>query len=354
MGPESERLVVVGINHLGAPVACRERAAVPAAKLAETLSQLRSSLRLAECAVVSTCSRVEVVAVLPTGEGPEGLAAWFHARVGAEGAASVYVKRGPEAVRHLFRVAGGLDSWIIGESEILAQLKNAYAAARDGRHTGRHLNRVFQSALAAGKSVRARTGIQNGIHSIGGAAALVAKGIFREAGGEVVVFGAGQAAEAVVRHLAAKNFSRISVANRTLERAAAVAGPLGAEALDLEQGLDRLATAEVAVFSLSTEEPWLGSELLWPLVRGRDRALFIVDLGLPRNVDERCADLEGVYLYDLDALKEMVRESMDGKAAAKDLAEVLILDEAVKCWKELSKAPCAPRLCVSSVEGGAI
>ncbi|MBI5201749.1 MAG: glutamyl-tRNA reductase [Elusimicrobia bacterium] len=342
---DAERIVAVGINHLGAPVACRERAAVPAARVPEALAELQSSLGLAECVILSTCSRVEFFAVLPEGGEPQGLVDWFAGRVGPEGLSSIYLHRGDAAVRHLFRVASGLDSWIIGESEILAQIKQAYQLAQQNRHTGRHLNRLFQSALAAGKSVRARTGIQNGIHSIGGAAALVAKGIFREPGGEVVVFGAGQAAEAVVRHLAAKNFSRISVANRTLERAAAVAGPLGAEALTLEQGLARLEKAEVAVFSLSTEEAWLTREALEPLARGRTRSLFVVDLGLPRNVDPGCAKLDGVYVYDLDDLKRMVRESMDGKSAAKDLAEVLAADEAAKCWTELNKAPCAPKVC---------
>ncbi|MBI4422694.1 MAG: glutamyl-tRNA reductase, partial [Elusimicrobia bacterium] len=192
---DSQRIVLVGINHLSAPVACRERAAVGAAALPETLSFLRASLGLAEVAVLSTCSRVEVVAALRPGATPEALVAWLTDRVGEEGRSSVYVRRGPDAVRHLFRVAAGLDSWIVGESEILAQLKSAYQAALAGKFTGRALNRVFQSAMAAGKAVRARTGIQHGIHSIGGAAALVAKRIFREGGGQVVVFGAGQAAE---------------------------------------------------------------------------------------------------------------------------------------------------------------
>ncbi|MBI4348636.1 MAG: glutamyl-tRNA reductase [Elusimicrobia bacterium] len=342
---DADRIVVVGINHLGAPVACRERAAVPAAKIPETLADLKARLGLRELAILSTCSRVEIVAALDEGQGPDGLVEWFSERVGEEGLSSVYLKSGVEAVRHLFRVASGLDSWIIGESEILAQLKQAYQLAQQHKHTGRRLNRLFQSALAAGKSVRARTGIQHGIHSIGGAAALVAKGIFRETSGEVVVFGAGQAAEAVVRHLAAKNFSRIYVANRTLERAEAVAQPLGAHALTLEDGLKRLAQAEVAVLSLSTEEAFLTPETLAPLVQGRARSLFVVDLGLPRNADPGCSALDGVYVYDLDDLKSMVRESMDGKAAAKDLAEVLAADEAAKCWKELTKPACPPRLC---------
>lgn len=342
---DADRIVVVGINHLGAPVACRERAAVSAAALPAVLSELKSRLGLVEVAVVSTCSRVEVAAVLPDGGDPQGLVEWFALRVGPEGLASVYLKSGLEAVRHLFRVAAGLDSWILGESEILAQLKLAYQAALERKLTGRLLNRVFQSAMASGKSVRARTGIQNGIHSIGGAAALVAKSLFKDLGGEVVVFGAGQAAEAVARHLAAKNFGRVAVANRTLEKAQAVAGPLGAEALTLEQGIERLRTAEVAVCSLGVDTPWLNAALLAPLARGRSRSLFLVDLGLPRNVDPGCSGVDGVYVYDLDDLKEMVRSSMDGKAAARDLAEVLSREDARRCWVELTKPSCAPRLC---------
>ncbi|MCX5789948.1 MAG: hypothetical protein NTX64_15810 [Elusimicrobia bacterium] len=274
---DADRIVIAGINHLTAPVACRERAAVAKALIPETLAHLRSSLGLSEVAIVSTCSRVEIAAVLPDGGSPQGLIDWFAGRVGRIGAESIYLHRGLDAVTHLFRVTSGLDSWIIGESEIQAQVKEAYQSAQACRTTGRHLNRLFQSAMAGGKSVRTRTGIQNGIHSIGGAAALVAKGIFKEAAGEVVIFGAGQAAEAVARHLAAKNFSKIAVANRTLERARDVAGPLGAEALTLEQGIARLATAEVAVCSLTCETPWLTPALLAPAIAARTRSLFIVD-----------------------------------------------------------------------------
>lgn len=350
---EADRIVVAGINHLGAPVACRERAAVAPAAAPEVLAELRSRLNLSEVALISTCSRVEVVAVLPDGGEPQGLVEWFAQRVGEEGLGSVYLRPGLEAVRHLFRVASGLDSWIIGESEILAQIKQSYQAALERKFTGRRLNRVFQSAIAAGKSVRARTGIQSGIHSIGGAAALVAKGIFRDLGGEVVVFGAGQAAEAVARHLAAKNFNKVAVANRTLEKAQAVAGPLGAEALTLEQGIARLSKAEVAVCSLGVDAAWLTPALLSPLLPGRTRNLFLVDLGLPRNVAPDCGKLDGVYVYDLDDLKEMVRKSMDGKASARDLAEVLAADEAAKCWTELTKPVCGPRLCGYAARGSA-
>ena len=343
-GVENLNLVMVGINHLTAPVALREKTALSSSDLPGVLAQLRA-LGLEEVVVLATCSRMEIYAGgrNPTASGVL-LRDWFLARGGEALAGFLMEKSGPDALRHLFRVASGLDSWIIGESEILGQVKRAYQAALEAKATGRLLNQVFQKALAAGKHVRSRTGIQNGIHSIGGAAAQLARKIFsgRDPGG-VVVFGSGEAAESVVRHLAAKNFPKIWVASRSLERAAAVAGPLGAEPLLVADGLAKIAEAEVAVFSTACEHPLLERQALAKLIGGRQRPLFIVDLGLPRNVDSDCAEVPGAYLYDLDDLKRIVRESMDSKAPEKERAEALCVLAAADCLSELEKSEAAAR-----------
>lgn len=340
----SEKLVVVGLNHLNACVAAREKAVVAAPDLAAVVADLKALAALDEIVVLSTCSRVEVYAVA---EDPMRarrlLRAWFRGRAGDGIDSAVYDRGGVDAVRHLFRVAAGLDSWIVGESEILAQVKKAYQAAQTMGTTRRVLNRAFQSAIGAGKSVRTATGIQNGIHSIGGATAMMAKRIFgEEGGGSILVFGAGQTAEAVVRHLAAKKFDRVIVANRTVENARAIADQLGGEAVGLEAGLALLDRVEVAVFSTAASDALVTRDALAKVLPRRAKPLFLVDLGVPRNVESACAQLDNVYLYDLDDLKRMIRDSMSGKLAEKDRAEALAADAAEDCRKELDKTAKVP------------
>ncbi len=334
-------MFVVGLNHLNASVASREKAAVSSQNLPGILEQLKTLVPLDEVVVLSTCSRVEVFATCADPRrGRELVRAWFTDRAGAEIEPALYAREGADALLHLFRVASGLDSWIIGETEILAQVKQAYQSALARGLTRRILNRAFQEAIAAGKDVRAATGIQNGIHSIGGATALMAKRIFGEkAGGGILVFGAGPAAEAVVRHLAAKKFDRIVVANRTLENARAIAGKLGGEAVTLDKGLALLEQVEVAVFSTAASEPLLNAKFLSRLLPRRRKPLFLVDLGVPRNVEPACAGLDSVYLYDLDDLKRMICDSMSGKLAEKDRAEELAALAAHACRQEVDKPP---------------
>ncbi|HAH07656.1 MAG TPA: glutamyl-tRNA reductase [Elusimicrobia bacterium] len=335
----AENLFVVGLSYIEAPPAAREKAAVSPAQLTEALAELKEQAALDEVVLVSTCSRVEVVgAARDPRAAAEAVRSWFSWRAGAETAALLRMKLGREAARHLFRVACGLDSWIIGECEILGQTRQAYQAAHALRRTGRALNRLFQSAVAAGKAVRAETGLQNGIHSIGGAAALLVSRIFRSgAKGRTLVVGAGQAAEAVVKHLAAKDFKRILVANRTLERAQALAQALGGEAVTFEAGLESLESVEVAVFSSSCREPLLRAAELARIVQGRERPLFLIDLGLPRNVEAACAEIPGVYLYDLSHLEGVVKDIMERKAADKSAAESLCEEAANECVRELGK-----------------
>ena len=333
-------LVGIGFSHLLAPLACRERAMVAEADVAGVLRSLAGRLGAAEVVLLSTCSRLEVYAASDDPE--ETLArarAWFLERAGAEIAPCLTGRLGEDALQHLFSVTAGLDSWIIGESEILGQVKRAYETARTAGLTGPVLNRAFQSAAAAGKAAPAKTGIQHGIHSIGGAAAVLARSIFGEsADGMTVVFGAGEAAQATVRHLAAKNFSKVLVANRTVERAEALAREIGGTGVSLERGLDLLASAEIAVFSVSCAAPVLTAEDLKRRVAGRNRPLFLLDLGLPRNIEAECAALPGVYLYNLDDLKGVVARSIAGKAGEGEKAALLVAEAGRACAAELDKA----------------
>lgn len=335
----SSRLFVVGLNHLNASVGSRERAIVPAENLANVLADLKEYAGLDEVTVLSTCSRVDVFAACPdASRGQRLVREWFACRAGETISPVLYTHEGAAALTHLFRVTSGLDSWIIGETEILAQVKKAYQAALAAGYTRRILNRAFQSAIAAGKEVRTKTGIQNGVHSIGGATALMAKRIFGDApGGSIIVFGAGQTAEAVVRHLAAKKFDRIIVANRTPENARALAETLGGTPVSLEEGLALLSEVKVAVFSTSSPVPLLSLERLDAERAKRRDPLFLVDLGVPRNVSQDCAGRESVYLYDLDDLRRMLLDRQEGKLAAKGHAETLAATAADDCRAELDK-----------------
>lgn len=340
MALDSRSLVGIGFSHLLAPLACRERAMVPEAAVAAVLRELAERLGAPEVVLLSTCSRLEAYAASADPE--ETLArarAWFLERAGRDIEPCLTGRLGSDALQHLFSVTAGLDSWIMGESEILGQVKRAYETARAADLTGPVLNRSFQSAAAAGKAARAKTGIQHGIHSIGGAAAVLARSIFgAEADGTTVVFGAGEAAQATVRHLAAKNFSKILVANRTIERAEELAREIGGRGVGLEQGLGALATAEIAVFSVACGAPLLTAPDLARLTEGRRRPLFLIDLGLPRNIDPRCAALAGVYLYNLDDLKGVVARSVEGKAGEGEKAALLVAEARRACAAELDKA----------------
>ncbi|MBI4371393.1 MAG: glutamyl-tRNA reductase [Elusimicrobia bacterium] len=324
-----------------APIASRERVAVAAQDVEGVLRGLKSALGLGEAVLLSTCSRLELYG---TASDPERVRAparaWFIGRAGVEIETALVARGGGAVLTHLFRVAAGLDSWIVGESEILGQVKRAYETARGACATGPVLNRAFQSALAAGKAARTQTGIQNGVHSIGGAAAMLARGIFglRDGGG-IVVFGAGDAAEAAVRHLAAKNFRRICVANRTAGKAEALAARVGGRGVSVELGLALLTEVEVAIFSTASPAALLEPAALADVMRRRrGRPLFIVDLGLPRNVDPACAAIGGVFLYDLESLRGVVARSVAGKAGETEKAEALVARAASACAAEIDKA----------------
>ncbi len=337
---DGENIILLGVSHRRTPFARLEKAAVPKALLPQTLAELKGWEELEEVCVVSTCSRVEVAAV---SQDPQRalarLRGWFSERLGSDEPSVLYALQGQPVLRHLVRLAAGLDSWIVGESEILHQIKEAYAAAQALRATGPLLNRTFQMVFSAGKTVRTATGLQNGIRSIGGAAALLAKKIFGEINsGRAVLFGAGQVTEAVVRHLAAKNFKDIWVANRTFDKARGLAAALGGTACSWEEGFQKLAEVEVAMFSTACPRFLLDEASLRPVMGRRTRPLFLIDLGLPRNVDPVCARMEGVYLYDLSDLKNMVQESMSDKAAIIQKGEDVAAAEAFECWRELKRA----------------
>ncbi|MBI5594862.1 MAG: glutamyl-tRNA reductase [Elusimicrobia bacterium] len=333
-------LTVVGLSHLTAPVEVRECLAKRPEEAGRLNSVLKEDCGLADCVSVATCSRFEVYSVVDE-EGLARLKAGLTARAGRELGDLLYVHRGPEAVRHLFRVTSGLDSWIVGECEILAQVKTAYSDACAERTAVRAQHLAFQRALYIGKKVRSETRIVGGIASIGGAAAVLARRIFSDiAEKKVLVFGAGTMAESTVRHLCTKGVSGVWVANRSLDKAQALAKDLHGEALPLEEGFAKLDDADIVVVSTGAKDFLLDAARLRDAAARRGgRPLFLIDIALPRNVDPAAADAPGVYLYDLDDLRRIMSESLAKRKQDCEQAEALVVAEASEFWTTLNAPP---------------
>lgn len=322
--PNAPRIVCCGVNHRSAAVERREVLSVPAAGLADACRALSSSLG-GEVALLSTCNRLEAYA-FADGDPLQTLRDWFKSRGGPGIAASMSFWGGSEAVRHLFRVAAGLDSMVVGETEILGQVRSAYQGAREAATAGRAMNLVFQAALGAGKWVRAHTPLAGGISSVGGAAATLAGRIFSDlAERRVLILGAGKMAEASARHLLERRVSRPVVANRSPERARELASALGGVGLGLEEGLARLHEFDIVLCSTACAQPILGlSEVRGALRRRLGRPIFLVDIGVPRNVDPAVRWVDGATLYDIDSLEAIVADSIESRRGAIEQAEAAV------------------------------
>lgn len=331
-------LWVIGLSHLTAPVAVRETLA----QGARDLAALQERLCLREAALLATCSRFELYGV---GGDPERAIRALEEAAGRDLSPYLYVRHRRDAVRHLIRVASGLDSWIVGETEILAQVRGAYTEAVRLGTAGRTIHILFQKSLEASKRIRRDTSLSFGFRSIGGAAALLARKIFGEEGRlSVLVLGAGAMARSTVRHLSAKGVRRISVANRTREKAEVLAAELGGAAIDFDGVLDTLGDADVAVFSTGASKPLLDRAGAARAVAARaGRPLFLIDLGMPRNVAAEAAEAEGVYLYDLDDLKRMVERQRDERLKFAAPALRLLETAAADCWVRIGSGPAAVR-----------
>lgn len=306
------RIFVAGLSYKTAPVELRERLAVDPSKLRCRGCHLKIVGDLAEVVVLSTCNRFEVYGVPAKVNGNvENL---FRRLAGGEDlGACLYVKEGGEAVRHLFSVAGGLDSMVIGETEITGQVKQAYQAAQEGKLTGRITNRLFQKALQTAKEIRTRTQIGRGATSVGSVAVELAEKVF---GGElprqrVLIIGAGKMGEACVRHLAKKGVQSVLVSNRSYDRAQALAREFNGRAIRLDDCLEVMAEADIVVSSTGCPETVLDRDDLESVMRSRhQRPLVLIDIAVPRDIDPEVQHVSGVFLYDIDDLEAIVRDNV--------------------------------------------
>ena len=308
----SAHVICGGLTFEAVPVEIREKVAFREAQLPEAIGRMKRRLGLAEAVLVSTCNRVEYFGTTVAPE--RAAAAWpdflreFHA-VSGEFAPISFQLRDSGCVEHLFSVASGLKSMVVGETEILGQLKDAYEIALQHGQTGKWLNRLFQSSFSAAKSVRTRTGITRGSVSVGSVAVELAEKIFGNLSGcRVMVIGAGETSERTARSLLGHGVSSMVVANRTYERAAALAQELGGEAVRWEEWEDRAVETDIMISSTSAPHYVLTRAKLEGLLRKRGRRpLFLIDLAVPRDFEPAINLYDDVFLYEIDDLQSIAQ-----------------------------------------------
>jgi glutamyl-tRNA reductase len=307
-------IVVVGLSHRSAPVALRERFAFADARVPEALRQLREAGITTEGVVLSTCNRVEIYAATSlTAENAFTEIRKFliahHAYDGALGD-ELYALAEPQSLHHLFKVAAGLDSMVLGETEIFGQLKKAYDLAFTHKHTGARLNKAFQRAFNVAKHIRTETNIQRGSVSVMSAAVELAEKIFTSLPEhEILVIGAGETSEKTARALQSRGVRKITVTNRSPERAAALAADLGGRTVPFERWPEEFEKIDIAISSTAAPQPILDRSRLEPLMKRRKhRPLLLIDIAVPRDIDPAVSALENVYLYNVDDLQGIADE----------------------------------------------
>jgi glutamyl-tRNA reductase len=324
-------IVLIGLNHRTAPVELRERVSFTPDEAQRAAEQLRARGVLSETLVLSTCNRSELYGVPPESSADSAAAmelflATFHQIDPVVLNGSLYRRRDRDAVRHLFRVAAGLDSMFLGEAEILGQVRDAYQIALDNGATGPVLNRMFQAALEVGKRARSETDIGKRPVSVAFAGVKLAEQIFGSLRGHsALILGAGATGEQVVGHLRDRGISQLRVANRSRERAGELAARVGAEVVDWDSLEGALEWPDMMVCSVSSPEPVILRRMLERAMAARaNRPLFLIDLGVPRNVAAGAAGLYNVYLYDLDDLTEIVEQNKRAREAEIPRVEAIV------------------------------
>ncbi len=319
-------LFTLGINHRTAPLTVREQLAFHAEELRRALADLASGARVHEAAILSTCNRTELYL---EAQSPQAAIAWlgdYRRLSGAEMAPYLYTHPEREAVRHAFRVASGLDSMVLGEPQILGQMKDAVRIAREVGTLGTTLNKLFQQSFAVAKDVRSTTAIGSNIVSMAAAAVRLAERIFERIADQRVLFiGAGEMIELCATHFAAQKPKQIVVANRTVDRGREIAERFGAAAIRLEEVGERLAQFDIVVSCTASQLPIIGLGLVERAIRARrHRPIFMVDLAVPRDVEVEVGELDDVFFYTVDDLAQVVESGLESRQSAVVDAETII------------------------------
>ena len=339
------KIFVAGLSYKTTPVELREKLAVSRARLQCSGCRLKLRGSLSEVVLLSTCNRVEIYGVSP----------WIHGRVqqlfqeltntDLDFTPYLYVKEGAEAAQHLFSVAGGLDSMVIGETEITGQVKSAYEAAKAAGLTGKKMNRLFQTACWVVKKIRTETGIGRGATSVGSVAVELAEKIFdRDLSSKtVMILGAGKMGEACVKHLAKRGAKTVLVANRSVERAEKLALEFGGRAVRLEDSATAMTEADILVSSTGSPDRVLFREDVAKILPARrNRPLVLVDIAVPRDIDPAVAELPNVFLYDIDDLEAVVRENTKNRAAELAVCQRIIAEHAAELMEKFAAPSAKP------------
>jgi glutamyl-tRNA reductase len=335
-------LIVAGVNHVTAPIEVREKLVYRPAETPDVLAHVLRTSGGTESVVLSTCNRTEFYIIEGAEPAAPAVSLIMSQRLGADADLHLYVRRDREAVAHLFRVASGLDSMILGEAQIHGQVRDAWESCRP--HSGVALNRLFQTALRVASRVREETGIGRGAASVSSSAVQLASKIFGSLNGRrVMVLGAGDVAAIALECLREKGANVAVVANRSYERAESLAREYGATAMHYDECWNLLHTVDVVICSTASPHPIVGVQQVAPAMAARrDRPLCIIDIALPRDVDADVGRLENVFLYDLVDLKAAAAANLERRHEDVPAAEAIIASEVEKYWEWLAGLAAVP------------
>jgi len=318
-------LLTTGISHHTAPLETREKIAIGRADNPDRVKELCALDGIEEAVIVSTCNRTEIYSIGPH-HGAEQARQWLQSTGGlsdAEMDAHCFTRERESAVRHLFRVAGGLESLILGESQIVGQLKEAWQLAREAGGVGKVMDRLFQHAFGTGKRIRSKTGIGEHPVSVAYTTVLLAKQIFGDlASKTVILVGAGEMVELCGRHLHDKGVSHLIIANRSLDRAVELAVQFEAHAVALRDLPGLLYKADILISSTASQQPVISAESVSAaLHQRRNQPMFLVDIAVPRDIEPETGSLENVYLYTIDDLQKVVDKNLSKRNRAAKAAD---------------------------------
>ncbi|MFQ5789700.1 MAG: glutamyl-tRNA reductase [Acidobacteriota bacterium] len=326
-------LIVVGLNHRTTPLKVREQVAFSDAEAREILARTRSEEVLREVLLLSTCNRTELYGLSKDNGVAELYIRELLSRVKPIDLAAhpgyAYTLTQVESVRHLFRVAAGLDSMVLGEPQILGQVKQAYQLSRESGASGVVLNRLLHHALTAGKRVRSETRIGGGAVSVASAAAELAGKIFQDLSTRsVLLIGVGEMGKLTARHMLERGVSQLTIANRTYGRAERLAREMGGRALPLDRLDEALRSADIVISSTGSTDPIMNVEKMRPIVARRSgRPIYVIDIALPRDFEPAIGKLDGVFLHDMDDMNLLIEKNLEERRAEIPKAEAIVEQE---------------------------
>lgn len=337
-------IVVAGLSHQSAPIEVRERFAFTPGMLERALPLLREVPGLDEGVIVSTCNRVEIYGVAAqAADAHRAIGDFLHHFHGLADRVEkgIYRYEEPQCVEHLFRVVSGLDSMVLGETEILGQVKKAYEQALSAKTTGKALNQLFQKAFQVAKKIRTQTAITRGSVSVASVGVELAEKIFGDLGtSRVMILGAGDTSEKAARALLSRGVRSVLVSNRTYERAVALATELGGRAVRFDNLGEEFVGVDIVISSIAAKHQVLTRESLGGLMVARQhRPLFLIDLGVPRNIDPVVNQLDNVYLYNVDDLQSIADDNMRARREDLTRCDQLIAANVAKFQEWLRRLP---------------